>query len=118
MSIFISQCLQELAWASYALLCNTNTCSVLALVGEQAVLARGAVAAPANQADAGKASLEKLYSVSRADVSCHAMVTHAMLYVRLVTWRQARAGATKIDLLSAVVHTAHHHSSSNTGVQS
>ncbi|KAA6418702.1 MAG: required for cyt b6 assembly [Trebouxia sp. A1-2] len=50
---------QELAWASYALLRNTNTCGVAVFRGQQAVMARGAFG-PAAKADGPQACLQTL----------------------------------------------------------
>ncbi|DBA96717.1 TPA: hypothetical protein ACH3X1_015559 [Trebouxia sp. C0004] len=50
---------QELAWASYALLRNTNTCGVAVFRGQQAVMARGAVG-PAANANGPQACLQAL----------------------------------------------------------
>lgn len=48
-------CAQELAWASYALLRNTNCCGVIMLHGGKVLLARGAlgsgVVVPGNSAE-------------------------------------------------------------------
>ena len=56
--------LQELAWASYALLRNTNTCGVAVFSGQQAVMARGALggAAGADGAQARLQAYSKVYT--------------------------------------------------------
>ncbi len=67
----LSPLLQELAWASYALLRNTNTCGVLVFDGDQAVMARGAIGPAANadgQATGSQACLQRL---SKARTVCH-----------------------------------------------
>lgn len=46
--------LQELAWASYALLRNTNICGLVACWEGQPVLARGLLAVPGGAAGSGK----------------------------------------------------------------
>lgn len=51
---------QELAWASYALLRNTNASAVLLVRGGRAWLARGAVSAAAAGAADGPAALDAL----------------------------------------------------------
>ena len=51
---------QELAWASYALLRNTNASAVVLVRGGRAWLARGAVAAAAVGAADGPAALDAL----------------------------------------------------------
>ncbi|KAL3157093.1 hypothetical protein ABBQ38_001339 [Trebouxia sp. C0009 RCD-2024] len=58
---------QELAWASYALLRNTNTCGVVVYSAKQAVMARGAIGSAAVSADKGSAQacLERLSNVSK-----------------------------------------------------
>jgi hypothetical protein len=57
--------LQELAWSSFALLKNANCCSVLLLQpsSQQALLARGAVAASCVTQGNNKASLQRISQV-------------------------------------------------------
>lgn len=62
---------QELAWASYALLRNTNTCGVAVFRGQQAVMARGALG-PAASADGPQACLQAL---SKAQSSLKSQLT-------------------------------------------
>ncbi|KAL3132696.1 hypothetical protein ABBQ32_009206 [Trebouxia sp. C0010 RCD-2024] len=53
---------QELAWASYALLRNTNTCGLVVYSAKQAVMARGAIGSAAASTDkvSAQACLERL----------------------------------------------------------
>lgn len=57
---------QELAWASYALLRNTNTCGMAVFSGQQAVMARGALGAAAD-ADGAQARLQA-YSKAHSSI--------------------------------------------------
>lgn len=66
---------QELAWASYALLRNTNTCGVLLFDGNRAVMARGAMGPAANtdgQVAGTQACLQRL---SKAHVHIQSQVS-------------------------------------------
>ena len=66
--------LQELAWASCALLRNTNTCGVLLFDGNRAVMARGAMGPAANtdgQVAGTQACLQRLSKVRALQLTVH-----------------------------------------------
>lgn len=61
-------CLQELAWASYALLLNTNICGLAVFWDGRPVLARGLLAAPGAAASSGKGSKDEAAAATLAAV--------------------------------------------------
>lgn len=54
---------QELAWSSFSLIKNTNSCGVIIMSGDKAMLARGALGSSLVQAGQAQASLNAIAQV-------------------------------------------------------
>ena len=57
--------MQELAWSSFALLKNTNSCGAILLSGEKALMGRGAIGANVVKAGDQEESLANITKVSQ-----------------------------------------------------